>query len=492
MIKSDINFYRCKYTVHFELPESIEEAIDNLKKITPILKKINKSKIIVLKLEKSNKDYLDKFISYINDLDDGLICGISEKNENTYKPIKNISIRYPNGNPEKIIKKMNTDYNKICKVYSKSWCTVAMDTLKVDSSGKVFSSTCKHRQTEIESIDLYDPKNAPIICDYDKSKCENDEISLTKYENVFYERKLDNNNNFAVKWRLFENCNYHCPYCIQAERSKNKKIDILKIFETAENISKLINNNFKTNKISLTLIGGEPTILNIVDMTNLLHKVNEYKKFNYFHFTTNFFRGANYFNTIYDNIDCGMKIVCSFHEDQTDLDKFLNEIYLLNKEIKVIIEHVMTKDNFQKSIELLEEIKKRNTLTKRKIKVQFDIERDNVGIKDQTVMSNFLSMYDNQKYHNLFDESIITKYKRNLPKESINENFCGCKCESKTLVVDYDGKLYKRTCKQKQCIGNISNIDNIQFDNETVVYCPNTVCNFCEFIKIYKGTINEK
>lgn len=30
------------------------------------------------------------------------------------------------------------------------------------------------------------------------------------------------------------------------------------------------------------------------------------------------------------------------------------------------------------------------------------------------------------------------------------------------------------------------------FDNETVVYCPNTVCNFCEFIKIYKGTINEK
>ena len=50
MIKSDINFYRCKYTVHFELPESIEEAIDNLKKITTILKKINKYKIIVIKL----------------------------------------------------------------------------------------------------------------------------------------------------------------------------------------------------------------------------------------------------------------------------------------------------------------------------------------------------------------------------------------------------------------------------------------------------------
>ncbi len=489
MIGSSYNFYRCKYTVHFELPETIEKAIYNLEKITPILKKINKSKIIVILLEKSDKDYLNDFIAYIDNLDNGLICGLAKSNGEPYRLVeKNASIRYPTGTLNNIIKKTNNNFVSFItnKAVSKKFrCTIAMDTLKVDCLGKIFTSTCKYTQTEIEDVSSYNPRLSSLICERDL--CENNEKSITACEDEIYERTLDNNNEYAVKWRLFENCNYHCPYCIQAERSKNKKLDIDKLFKTAENISSFINSNVETDKISLTLIGGEPSLLSIDDMVELIHKVNTHKKFNYIHFTTNFFRGAEYFNTIYNKINCGMKIVCSFHEDQTSIDKFLNEIYLLDKRINVVIEHVMTEYNLQESINILEEIKKRNSLGKLKVKVQFDIKRDSVGIKNITAMGNYLSLYNNIKYFDLFDNSIKTKTKGNLPKESVNDNFCGCICKSNTLVVDYDGKLYKRTCKQKQSIGNIFDINNVSFDKETMVYCPNTVCNFCEFISIDKS-----
>lgn len=156
---------------------------------------------------------------------------------------------------------------------------------------------------------------------------------------------------FLIKWRVTECCNYHCSYCIRnkfKQPSDNLKFDQELCVKTKDKILNLINKVNKT--IKLELIGGEPTLIDLFPiLSDLISNTNNYIK--QILITTNFSRPINYFTDIINlcaknNIQ--VNLVCSFHKEFIGLETFMNKIKLINSlnysNLNLIVEMVQTGD----------------------------------------------------------------------------------------------------------------------------------------------------
>jgi len=156
---------------------------------------------------------------------------------------------------------------------------------------------------------------------------------------------------FLIKWRLTECCNYHCSYCIRNKfkrPSDNLKLDQELCIRTKDKIINLINKINKT--IKLDLIGGEPTLIDLFPiLSDLISKTNNLIK--QILITTNFSRPLNYFTDIINlcaKNNIKVNLVCSFHKEFIKLEMFMNKIKLLNSldysNLNLIVETVQAGD----------------------------------------------------------------------------------------------------------------------------------------------------
>lgn len=137
---------------------------------------------------------------------------------------------------------------------------------------------------------------------------------------------------FLIKWRLSDLCNYHCSYCIRNNRGGDKRkpynrAELLstedKLCEVSKNIKRMLQ-GLPYHHVKVSVIGGEPSIFNLErifsGLTGVVAQI---------YITTNLSREAEYYNRLFDfgeKNNIKITICGSFHPDFTTIDDFFGKV----------------------------------------------------------------------------------------------------------------------------------------------------------------------
>lgn len=150
----------------------------------------------------------------------------------------------------------------------------------------------------------------------------------------------------VIKWRITNQCNAHCSYCIHGKSITNIcdiERDLLKAIENSKYVNNLINKHPEKKIIKLELIGGE---VSLFDIKKILDNIN---RLNALNITTNLLRDLDYYIDLADycrerNID--LSVTASFHPESISLEKYVYKISSLKPKInKLCGEMVSLADN---------------------------------------------------------------------------------------------------------------------------------------------------
>jgi len=153
-------------------------------------------------------------------------------------------------------------------------------------------------------------------------------------------------NALLLRWFMTDWCNYSCPYCIQ-EHSRNRKYEDYMVHafdnktpkEWVSGITKI----FASNRLALTITGGEP-MLDQKNMKSFLSLILRKNFMDNIRIDTN----LSWNPQTIKNLNNKQKLIfmCTYHPTQTELKDFLYRANLLqNQGFKVgIVNYVMTKN----------------------------------------------------------------------------------------------------------------------------------------------------
>jgi len=138
-----------------------------------------------------------------------------------------------------------------------------------------------------------------------------------------------NKNSYFIKWYMNTWCNYHCPYCIQGDKSTNKESQEEQEIRAGK-LNQILLNNKIDKPLNIRLLGGECTIY---DLTKILDKFS--LPISLFSLTTNFSRDLNYFKKLY--LYCKQKhiqfnLTCSWHEENLEFFSKLEQLLIWIKQ----------------------------------------------------------------------------------------------------------------------------------------------------------------
>lgn len=136
----------------------------------------------------------------------------------------------------------------------------------------------------------------------------------------------------TIKWRMTEECNFNCPYCIRGD--SGIKMDKERLLKEADFIS-----GIETDRpVKIDMIGGEVTIIPYLEeiYEHLKGKVARIQ------ITTNTSKPASYFNHLNSIIETSL--MCSWHPAGISLDKYMETVSHL-KVANLTLEMVSTRDN---------------------------------------------------------------------------------------------------------------------------------------------------
>ena len=237
----------------------------------------------------------------------------------------------------------------------------------------------------------------------------------------------------TIKWRLTDDCNYDCSYCIrksmkwrphqELEHYKQDEQNCLDIcLEVARIIKEL------PGWVKLDLIGGEPSLLDLHKILEILFKEcgEKLKRIN---LTTNMSRSADYYNDLTQlcySYGSEIGITCSWHSEFVSLKDFIEKFSKIKSPTNqkgIRIECVSRLDN-QDGIRELIDICEQNNYT-------YFIERNFYvcnAFKDDLICK--ASKEKKPRY------KIITKDNEELLFKTRNEFITSKDCETKTPSFD--------------------------------------------------------
>lgn len=182
----------------------------------------------------------------------------------------------------------------------------------------------------------------------------------------------------TIKWRLTDDCNYDCSYCIRKkfkikehQKIEQYKIDQENCIRICPEVARIIKE--LPGWVKLDLIGGECSILDLHTILDILFKEcgEKLKRIN---LTTNMSMSADYYNDLAQlcySYGSEIGITCSWHSDYVSLEDFIKKFSLIKSPTNqkgIRIEAVSRLDN-QEDIKRLIEICEQNNYT-------YFIERD--------------------------------------------------------------------------------------------------------------------
>ena len=161
-----------------------------------------------------------------------------------------------------------------------------------------------------------------------------------------YYVELGDKNIFKVSWKMTDWCPYKCSYCymskaVEAAKAKEDNPTQEYVEQIASNLDDYVNSHADPNAlVRLHLIGGEPSIFNLVA---LLEKVERVK---YISLATNFYRDLDYWVELKDycikrQIQLG--IAASFHLEMLKTDKqrwdFCHKLLAVKGQLKAVLDN---------------------------------------------------------------------------------------------------------------------------------------------------------
>lgn len=138
--------------------------------------------------------------------------------------------------------------------------------------------------------------------------------------------KCNSDYDLVIKWRMTNQCNAHCSYCIHGrnitkvediERDQNKAL------ETVIHINDLINRHPEKKTIKLELIGGE------VSMFDLKTIISEIDRLDCINITTNLLRDVDYYLDLIKYCCCRntkLTMTASFHYEMQPIDVYFDKM----------------------------------------------------------------------------------------------------------------------------------------------------------------------
>ena len=250
-----------------------------------------------------------------------------EKNER-YKTLTNTQLFYKWFKDEEI---------KNEKLEDKFICTNCVDNITIYNN-LFFYGSCNNKVLAGDLREIVPfVKTSPVVCNEKNCLYKNTKVNIKKchiIKDVCLENPM-----FYIKWRLLNNCNYHCSYCIRKDLG----------VETFPGFKELLNraDNFNKMKIPfrLELIGGEVTLL---DLKCLLSRITT-ENLKAVYISTNLYRDVNYFEELYKYLhsrNIELALSCSLHEEECDENIFIEKIKQLSKIVdRVYLECVSTDKN---------------------------------------------------------------------------------------------------------------------------------------------------
>ncbi len=226
----------------------------------------------------------------------------------------------------------------------------------------------------------------------------------------------------GLHWRITDNCNYECEYCIEKQYGKES---FHNGFADQKTISKVLETILKLpGSWQIQFVNGESTLhpgfLEICDaISNSRHTI---------YLTTNLSTSREKLEKLIEI--CGRKldiVTASLHLSQTDVEEFMEKAIwfnsMKNSHTEFIVTNVMTEENFDKLIQI------RSKLEKQGIELRFQI----LKYKDKYVTySQNIEKYIADK---LFFNEDLLRSKSLFGKECYTGNLF--------FIIDLNGNAYR-------------------------------------------------
>lgn len=272
-----------------------------------------------------------------------------------------------------------------------------------------------------------------------------------------------------IEWNLGKRCNLDCSYCpSEIHDNFSPHTDINKLKNAVDILSTL------DKPIRLSLTGGEPCVHpNIEELISYI----KIKKISWLSITTNITRPAHWYINQQENVD---QFVFSLHYEKDYLRLFENILKFNEKRTNKMLVHVMAHHEYMHQVkETLEIFKKEN--------IPFIVRRIRWPEGDR-------DSFNDSKY-NLEDLNWIKKETATLePNCLVDDNleihandiiklhmnqYHGWSCNAgiESLMINWDGEVYRATCRVGGSLGNIYN-NKLQIPNSPIS-CTRKWCT-CE------------
>jgi len=266
----------------------------------------------------------------------------------------------------------------------------------------------------------------------------------------------------TIKWRMTDDCNYDCSYCIRkiTKWREHQSLDNYKKDE--ENCLSICSEVARVIKelpgwVKLDLIGGEPSLL---DLHSILEKLFKEcgEKLKRVNLTTNMTMSADYYNDLTQlcyNYGSEIGITCSWHGDFISLDEFIEKFSKIKSPTnqKGIRIEAVSRVNNQEEIQRLIDICEKNNYS-------YFIERDffaDKKIQPTLICKASKQKKDRYKIITWSDEELLFKTRNEfLTSDTYDTPYPTYKCSPYYCSRDYDYVYIEYT----NHMGRVSNPEN--------------------------------
>lgn len=307
---------------------------------------------------------------------------------------------------------------------------------------------------------------------------------MNVYPIKIYSEEYENTIKICID--CIDKCNYTCYYCYNMffnHKRSNVEIDFNKVLYFIQHIR----NANPNKKITVVLIGGEPTLhSNFLSFVKALYELKNIEIISF----TNFSNDIDFYSKTISDYE--VKYLVTFHYLNTDrTEKFFNKLNELivrkHKNGIKTLNVMLLPQHFNETIEVFDRLYE---IFKSDVNCHLLDIQDNLGKNistDKVYSAEQLKTYEDRCKKNIDAENIVefndgtikifTDSDITNDKKTFNFKLWQCDAGLNYMYIKYDGNIYPCGAIMNKSIGNIYDLTTLKL-HKTI--CSSNICP-CEF-----------